>query len=106
RDTQRAGQPGALEACERAGQALGIALTSAIHLMDPGMIVLGGVFAPLFPWIRDPVNQAMTARLTGMRHTVPELTVSRLGSDAAPLGAAGQIIHRIIANPIAILLRR
>ncbi|MEU0480421.1 ROK family transcriptional regulator [Streptosporangium sp. NPDC006013] len=105
-ESLRAGEPGALEACERAGQALGVALTSAIHLMDPGMIVLGGVFAPLFPWIRDPVNQAMTARLTGMRHTVPALTVSRLGSDAAPLGAAGQIIHRIIANPIAILLRR
>ncbi|WP_030916022.1 ROK family transcriptional regulator [Streptosporangium amethystogenes] len=105
-ESLRAGEPGALEACERAGQALGVALTSAIHLMDPGTIVLGGVFAPLFRWIRDPVHQAMAARLTGMRHTVPDLTVSRLGSDAAPLGAAGQIIHRIIANPIAILLRR
>ncbi|GAA0819245.1 ROK family transcriptional regulator [Streptosporangium amethystogenes subsp. fukuiense] len=105
-ESLRAGEPGALEACERAGSALGIALTSAIHLMDPGTIVLGGVFAPLFPWIRDPVRQAMAARLTGMRHTVPDLTVSRLGSDAAPLGAAGQIIHRVLANPIATLTRR
>ncbi|AWS47983.1 ROK family transcriptional regulator [Streptosporangium sp. 'caverna'] len=94
-----AGETRALEACACAGQALGVALTSATHLMDPGTIVLGGIFAPLFPWIRDPVHETMTARLAMMRHAVPELTVSRLGGDAATLGAAGQVIHRIIADP-------
>ncbi|GAA4223965.1 putative NBD/HSP70 family sugar kinase [Streptosporangium album] len=95
----RAGEAGALRACERAGQALGVALTSTVHLMDPGTIVLGGIFAPLFPWIHGPAHDTMTARLSTMRHTVPELTVSRLGGDAATLGAAGQVIHRIIADP-------
>ena len=61
--------------------------------------MLGGIFAPLFPWIRGPVHETMTARLAMMRHAVPELTVSRLGGDAATLGAAGQVIHRIIADP-------
>ncbi|GAA4182030.1 ROK family transcriptional regulator [Streptosporangium oxazolinicum] len=95
----QAGERGSLEACQRAGQALGVALTSAVHLMDPGTIVLGGVFAPLFPWIRDPAHETMTSRLGVMRRAVPELTVSRLGGDAATLGAAGQVIHRVIANP-------
>ncbi|WP_326646459.1 ROK family transcriptional regulator [Streptosporangium sp. NBC_01755] len=101
----RAGEPDALEACERAGQALGIALTSAVNLMDPGMIVLGGIFAPLFPWIRDPAHRTMTARLGAMRQAVPELSVSRLGGDAATLGAAGQVIHQVINAPIATLAR-
>ncbi|MGV9773652.1 ROK family protein [Streptosporangium sp. NPDC003464] len=95
----QAGESGALRACERAGQALGVALTSAVHLMDPGTVVLGGVFAPLFRWIHGPAHDTMTARLAGMRHAVPELTVSRLGGDAASLGAAGQVIHRIVADP-------
>ncbi|MEU3169061.1 ROK family transcriptional regulator [Streptosporangium sp. NPDC006930] len=95
----RAGEPASLEACERAGQALGVALTSAVHLMDPGTIVLGGVFAPLFPWIRGTTHETMTSRLGVMRRAVPELTVSRLGGDAATLGAAGQVIHRVIADP-------
>lgn len=95
----QAGESGALRACERAGRALGVALTSAVHLMDPGTVVLGGVFAPLFPWIHGPAVETMTARLARMRHAVPELTVSRLGGDAASLGAAGQVIHRIIADP-------
>ncbi|MER6825161.1 ROK family transcriptional regulator [Streptosporangium sp. NPDC000563] len=95
----QAGEPASLEACERAGQALGVALTSAVHLMDPGTIVLGGVFAPLFPWIRGTTHETMTSRLGVMRRAVPELTVSRLGGDAATLGAAGQVIHRVIADP-------
>ncbi|MEU4533844.1 ROK family transcriptional regulator [Streptosporangium sp. NPDC023825] len=94
-----AGERDSLEACERAGQALGVALTSAVHLMDPGTIVLGGVFAPLFPWIRGPAHETMASRLGVMRRAVPELTVSRLGGDAATLGAAGQVIHRVIADP-------
>jgi predicted NBD/HSP70 family sugar kinase len=95
----RAGERDSLEACERAGQALGVALTSAVHLMDPGTIVLGGVFAPLFSWIRGPAHKTMTSRLGVMRRAVPELTVSRLGGDAATLGAAGQVIHHVIADP-------
>ncbi|MFF5213215.1 ROK family protein [Streptosporangium sp. NPDC000396] len=95
----QAGEKRALRACERAGQALGIVLTSAVHLMDPGTIVLGGIFAPLFPWVHAPARETMTARLARMRRAVPELTVSRLGVDAATLGAAGQVIHRIIADP-------
>jgi len=95
----QAGEREALEACERAGRALGVALTSAVHLMDPGTIVLGGVFAPLFPWIRGTTHETMTSRLGVMRRSVPKLTVSRLGGDAATLGAAGQVIHRVIADP-------
>ncbi|GGL55917.1 ROK family transcriptional regulator [Planomonospora parontospora] len=97
----RDGDAAALTACERAGHALGLALTSAVHLFDPGTIVLGGVFAPLFPWISGAVRETTAARLAAIRDAVPDLAVSRLGGDAATLGAAGQVIHRIIADPVA-----
>ncbi|GIH75081.1 sugar kinase [Planobispora longispora] len=93
------GDAAALLACERAGDALGIALTSAINLLDPGTIVLGGVFAPLFPWISSPARAALADRLGAMRRAVPELAVSRLGADAAALGAAGSVLQRVIADP-------
>ncbi|WP_449065388.1 ROK family protein [Planomonospora algeriensis] len=99
----RDGDAAALAACERAGHALGLALTSAVHLFDPGTIVLGGVFAPLFPWISGPVRETVAARLAAIRDAVPDLVVSHLGGDAATLGAAGQVIHRIIADPVAYL---
>ncbi|GAT67879.1 ROK family transcriptional regulator [Planomonospora sphaerica] len=97
----RDGDAAALTACERAGHALGLALTSAVHLFDPGTIVLGGVFAPLFPWISGAVRETTALRLSAIRDAVPDLAVSRLGGDAATLGAAGQVIHRIIADPVA-----
>jgi predicted NBD/HSP70 family sugar kinase len=95
----RDGDKRAARACTDAGRALGIALTSAVNLLDLDRIVLGGVFARLFPWISGPVGEAMEARLGKLRRTVPSLTGSRLGGDAATLGAAGQVIQRIIAEP-------
>ncbi|MEV0228563.1 ROK family transcriptional regulator [Nonomuraea sp. NPDC050786] len=93
----------ALEACERAGHALGVALTSAVHLLDPGRIVLGGIYAPLFPWLQGPVSEGLGARLGQMRGTPPALVVSETGPDAAVLGAAGLIIQQVIAEPAQLL---
>nr|BFE85283.1 hypothetical protein GCM10020093_078840 [Planobispora longispora] len=61
--------------------------------------MLGGVFAPLFPWISSPARAALADRLGAMRRAVPELAVSRLGADAAALGAAGSVLQRVIADP-------
>ncbi|WP_262379943.1 ROK family transcriptional regulator [Nonomuraea sp. PA05] len=93
----------AREACDRAGHALGVALTSAVHLLDPGRIVLGGVYAPLFRWLERPVTEGMRARLGQMRGTPPALVVSGTGGDAAVLGAAGSIIQKILAEPAQML---
>ncbi|ETK34654.1 ROK family transcriptional regulator [Microbispora sp. ATCC PTA-5024] len=98
-----AGDERALAACERAGWALGVALCSAVNLVDPDAIVLGGIYAPLFPWIGDVVATTLTARLGQMRDTVPPVVVSRLGTEAAALGAAGQVIEQVIADPAALL---
>ncbi|WP_214415509.1 ROK family transcriptional regulator [Sphaerisporangium fuscum] len=93
----------AKEACERAGAALGIALTTAVNLLDPDTIVLGGIFAPLFPWVSGPAEEALRARLGHMRAHVPAVVVSRVGADAATLGAAGQVVQRVIADPMSFL---
>ncbi len=97
------GEQRALEACGRAGHALGVALTSAVHLLDPGRIVLGGIYAPLFPWLEGPVAEGLGARLGHMRGTPPALVVSGIGADAAVLGAAGLIIQQVIAEPAQML---
>ncbi|GAA1268640.1 sugar kinase [Planotetraspora silvatica] len=98
-----AGDAAALAACERAGWALGVALSSAINLVDPDTIVLGGIYGPLFPWIGEAVAATLTSRLGQMRDAVPPVVVSRLGTEAAALGAAGQVIQRVIADPAALL---
>ncbi len=102
-DRLAAGDPGATAACRSAGEALGVALTSAVHLLDPDTIVLGGVFAPLFTWLSGPAADTMASRLRRMRGSVPNLIASQVGPDAATLGAAGSVIMRVIADPAAFL---
>jgi predicted NBD/HSP70 family sugar kinase len=97
--------PAALEACVAAGQALGIALTSAVNLLDLDRIVLGGVFTQLYPWLSGPVSEVLAARLGGLRGAPPVLSASRLGGDAATLGAAGRVVHRVLADPAPFLTR-
>ncbi|MBX6168913.1 MAG: ROK family protein [Thermobispora bispora] len=99
----RAGDETARAACERAAWALGVALSSAVNLVDPDAIVLGGIYAPLFPWIGRMVEDTLKARLGQMRSTVPPVVVSRLGAEAAALGAAGQVIEQVMADPAALL---
>ncbi|GAA0969307.1 ROK family transcriptional regulator [Acrocarpospora macrocephala] len=99
----KAQDPAATAACHQAGWALGVALSSTVNLVDPDTIVLGGVFVPLFPWIGDIVTQTLQSRLGQMRVSVPPIMVSHLGFEAAALGAAGQVIERVIADPAALL---
>ncbi len=99
------GDETALAACAAAGRALGIALTSAVNLLDLDRIVLGGVFTQLYPWLSAPVSEVLSARLGGLRGTPPVLTASRLGGDAATLGAAGRVIHRVLADPAPFVSR-
>jgi predicted NBD/HSP70 family sugar kinase len=99
------GDETALAACTAAGRALGIALTSAVNLLDLDRIVLGGVFTQLYPWLSGPVSEVLATRLGGLRGTPPALTASRLGGDAATLGAAGRVVHRVLADPAPFVTR-
>lgn len=96
-----AGDASAREDCARAGRALGVALASAVNLLDPGTIVLGGCYTPLFEWLAPSVQDVLSERLTRLRPALPSLVASRTGPDAAVLGAAGQVLQKVLAEPAA-----
>jgi predicted NBD/HSP70 family sugar kinase len=50
-------------AIERAADALGIALTGAVHLLDVRTVVLGGLYAQLGDGLRDAVAAQLAARV-------------------------------------------
>jgi predicted NBD/HSP70 family sugar kinase len=99
------GADAAIKACTAAGEALGHALASAVNLLDLDHIVLGGIFAALFPWLAPAADPVLAARLGRLRGSVPTLTASTLRGDAATLGAAGRTIHRILDDPGPFLRR-
>ncbi|GAA2721790.1 ROK family transcriptional regulator [Actinocorallia aurantiaca] len=97
-----ADDPGAAAACARAGRALGLALSSAVNLLDPGAIVLGGRYVPLFPWLAPHVRAVLDERLGALRPAPPVLLPAATGPDAAVLGAAARVLRRVLADPASL----
>ncbi|MFI6151749.1 ROK family protein [Kitasatospora sp. NPDC051170] len=94
-----AGHPPTLAALDRAGQALGLALASAVELVDPDGLVLGGAYAELADWLLPAVRAELAARVT-VRPWAPEaLRPSALGRRGPLLGAALTTVRRIMADP-------
>jgi predicted NBD/HSP70 family sugar kinase len=98
----QAGDPAALAAVERAGRALGLAVSGAAKLLDPDTVVLGGIFAPLGLWVRPVVEREL--QRSALHGSSPRVAVSPVAAESAVLGAAGKVIELVHADP-ALLLR-
>lgn len=102
-DRARKGSGKTLAALDQAGAALGIALASAVNLLDLPAVVLGGHFAPLAQWLRPAIEAELSQRVITARWSPPSIQASALGTDAAIIGAAHTVIQAIIDNPAGYL---
>ena len=82
-----------------AGEALGIALTGAVNLLDPESVVLGGALAGLAPWLLPSLEAELDRRTAGPACPV---TVSRLGPEGPLLGAAHSVVRTVLDDPAAV----
>jgi predicted NBD/HSP70 family sugar kinase len=98
----RAGEPETLRAVESAGRALGIALSAAVNLVDPSTVVLGGLYASLEPWLREPLLAELSERAITQRWSPARVLASRLGPNAAVRGATGAVVKRVLSDPSAV----
>jgi predicted NBD/HSP70 family sugar kinase len=95
------GEPTTLLCLEKAGAALGIALSAFLNVLDLPTVVLGGFYAELAPWLIGPVTAELRDRVVNHSWSPTEVVVSSLGTDASVRGAAGITIRRIIDDPAA-----
>ncbi|GAA4353541.1 ROK family transcriptional regulator [Angustibacter luteus] len=86
-------------ALREVGRYLGIGLGSVVNVLNPEVIVLGGIFRALFPVIQDQALQALTdAALEAPREQV-HVVVPMLGGDAVLIGAAEKAFEELLADP-------
>lgn len=95
----RAGEPALMAALDQAAEALGAALTTAVNLLDLDTVVLGGIYRDLAPWLVEPVQRYLRTRVVGGQWATPLVRPSVLGADAAVIGAAGEVVRRVLASP-------
>ncbi|MEW2490605.1 ROK family transcriptional regulator [Streptomyces sp. NPDC048411] len=100
-----AGHSQTLAALRRAGRALGITIAGAVKLLDIGCVVLGGIYAPLGPWIQPEVQREVDLRVPSSSWSPIRVRISLAGTDASVLGAASSVIRAIIDDPSTWLRR-
>ena len=98
----RRGDAATLAALAEAGRALGLACAAAVNLFAPNTIVLGGIYAPLFPWLSGPLRGELEKRAFLTRYSDVAVVRSELGAAAAVRGAASLALRAVCADPFLV----
>jgi predicted NBD/HSP70 family sugar kinase len=101
-DSARAGHARTLEALSQVGHTLGIGIASLANLLDPEAVLLGGYLAPLWPWLRVPIEGELETRALAGRRMRCRVLPARLGGEAAVRGAVA--LSRRVALEEAVAL--
>lgn len=93
------GDPAVLAALEAAAHALGTALSGVLNLLDLPVVVLGGTYARLTPWLGPPVEQELARRVLWASFDRPQVRAASHGEGAAVLAAARSVSARTLSAP-------
>jgi predicted NBD/HSP70 family sugar kinase len=96
-----AGDERAARALRAGGEALGVALANFINLVDVETVVLGGIYAPLAPWLTDAVVAQLRSRVLASAWEDARVGVAAGGPHAAMTGAAVVVLRAVADDPAA-----
>lgn len=96
-----ADDPRAAAAVGAAGRSLGVGVAALVNLFDVDTVVLGGVFADLFPWIDAPLREVVATRVLSAPWAPVTVQPAALGRDAAAIGAGLSPLRSLLADPLA-----
>lgn len=94
-----AGDAAALACLHGAALALGVALANVANIVDIGEVVLGGTFAPLFEFLREPVCEQLQRGVLFAPWSPLLVSVAVAGEYPAMTGAALAVLSTVIADP-------
>ncbi|SDO33337.1 ROK family transcriptional regulator [Alkalicoccus daliensis] len=83
---------------EEAGRYLGLGLTSAIHFMNPPLIILGGSILKYVDVLLPPMNKVLTGRALTEAAASTKIEISELGEDGTLKGACTLILANLFQS--------
>jgi predicted NBD/HSP70 family sugar kinase len=96
-----AGDPAALGAVNEVGRWLARGVAGLVNVLNPRVVVLGGLFSRLYPLLIDRVEQQLDRLALAAPRATVRLAPAQLGIDAPLLGAAELAFEPFLANPAA-----
>ncbi|MFF0267386.1 ROK family protein [Kribbella sp. NPDC004536] len=94
-----AGDVRTLAALKDVGSWLGVGGAILVNILNPAVLVLGGYFAVLGPWLQEPLEQALRERVLAQDGGGCRVVRSDLGFGAAVRGGAQICLDQVFADP-------
>ena len=98
RGSARQGDPATLDALAEVGRHLGYAVSLLTNLVNPEVVLLGGYFAELAPWLLPSAEAELAARTVAPDAGGCRLVASTLGPGAAAAGGAARALALVDAG--------
>ncbi|MEN3307655.1 MAG: hypothetical protein V7603_3857 [Micromonosporaceae bacterium] len=100
----RAHEPQVLAALRDLGQHLGHGVALLANLVNPEVVILGGYYVPLAPWLLPTAQDELRAGAVAPEAGGCRLVASALGQDAAALGGAAMVLDTVDAGHLPLPL--
>ena len=100
-DAAADGEARAIGALAEIGRWLGVGIAGLVNVLNPRVVVLGGMFSRLYPFIAGPVEEQLDRCALAAPRANVRLAPAALGIDAPLLGAAELAFEPFLANPAA-----
>ena len=94
-----AGSAAAQAGLDHVGRWLGIGLASLVNLLNPRLVVLGGRFALIHPFVTRALHAELDRRTLPAARRLVTVVPTSLGVDAPLLGAAELALEPLLADP-------
>jgi predicted NBD/HSP70 family sugar kinase len=94
-----AGERRALDAMTAVGRWVGFGLAGLVNVLDPRLIVLGGLLGRIHPYIAPTIDAELDRLALRAPRRLVRVVPATLGIDAPLLGAAELAFERLLADP-------
>jgi predicted NBD/HSP70 family sugar kinase len=95
------GDPTALEALTDVGRWLGVGLAGLVNVLNPELIVLGGLFGRIYPYVTVALRAELDRLALEASREIVRVVPATLGVDALMLGAAEMAFEPLLSDPAA-----
>lgn len=94
-----AGSASAVLALAETGRWLGIGLAGLVNLLNPRLVVFGGLFGRIHPHVADIVDAELDRRVLAAPRRLVRVVPGSLGAEAPLRGAAELAFEPLLADP-------
>jgi predicted NBD/HSP70 family sugar kinase len=98
----RAGDEQALAAFDHVGTWLGRGIAGLVNVLNPRLVVVGGLFARIYPYIEQHMTREVARLALRPSSAVVSIVPSALGVEAPLLGAAELAFEQLLDDPTSI----